>query len=84
MRAAGLTDLSLRALISARRMLEGSGLLQLVGKHRAGSHCQSFTLIRPRPGQIDAGNVLMMPRPDLGRGQRTRGGGAKITYDVQK
>lgn len=74
MRTAGLTDLSLRAFLSARRMLEAAGLLRLVGKHQAGSHCQTFTLIRIRPGQIDADNVLAMPSPDLDKGQRRKGG----------
>ncbi|MBI1170087.1 hypothetical protein GC209_01700 [bacterium] len=63
MRTAGLIDLSLRSFRSARRMLEGAGLLQLVGKHRAGSHSQTFTLTRLRPGMADAENVLTLPRP---------------------
>ena len=61
MRAAGLTDLSLRAFRAARRMLETAGLLVLVGKHRAGSHGQTFTLSRLRPGLSDAPNVLTLP-----------------------
>ena len=66
-RSPRLTDLSSRAFISARRMLETAGLLQLVGKHRAGSHCQTFTLIRSRPGLTDVKNVLIMPSLDLDR-----------------
>ena len=74
MRAAGLTDLSSRAFRSARRMLVGAGLLVMVGKHLAGSHCQTFTLTRIRPGQIDAKNVLAMPSHDLDLGQGKKGG----------
>ena len=84
MREAGLTDLSERAFRSARRMLETAGLLRLVGKHRAGLHCQTFTLQRLRPGLIDAENVLAMLNPDLDRGREMEGGRAKIRYDAQK
>lgn len=63
MRSAGLTDLSLRAFRSARRMLVGAGLLQQVGKHLAGSHGQTFTLARLRPGMADADNVVTLARP---------------------
>lgn len=84
MRAAGLTDLSERAFRSARRKLEAAGLLRLVGKHRAGLHCQTFTLTRIRPGLINTDNVLTLPSTDLHRGQGKKGGRAKITYDVQK
>ena len=74
MRSAGLTDLSSRAFRSARRMLEGAGLLRLAGKHLAGSHCQSFTLLRLRPGISDAENVLTLPRPEKHRGGGKKGG----------
>ena len=63
MRAAGLTELSLRSFRSARNILECAGLLQLVGKHRAGFHGQTFTLTRLRPGMDDAENVLTIARP---------------------
>ena len=78
MRSAGLTDLSERAFRSARRMLQTAGLLQLVGKHRAGSHCQTFTLIRSRPGRSDADNVLTMPSPDLGRVGKKQAEGLRL------
>lgn len=65
MRTAGLTDLSLRAFRAARRMLESAGLLRQVGKHRAGSHCQTFTLTRLRPGMAEAENILTMQRPAI-------------------
>ena len=85
MRSAGLTDLSSRGFRSARRMLEGAGLLRLVGKHRAGSHCQTFTLLRLRSGLSDADNVLTLPSPVLGGREGEEGGRrAKITYDAQK
>ena len=83
MRAAGLTDLSLRAFRAARRMLESAGLLKLVGKHRAGSHGQTFTLSRLRPGLADAPNVLSLPNPANPRGHGKGGRRAKITYDAQ-
>lgn len=54
-------------------MLEAAGLLQLVGRHRAGSHCQTFTLTRHRPGLSDANNVLPLPCADLGGGQAGEG-----------
>lgn len=69
MREAGLTDLSARGFRSARRMLEAAGLLQLVGKHLAGSHCQTFSLTRNRPGLADASNVLSLPSADVDRGR---------------
>lgn len=75
MREARLTDLSARSFRSARRMLETAGLLQLVGKHRAGSHCQTFTLTRNRPGlSSDASNVLALPNAGLDRGKVGRRG----------
>jgi hypothetical protein len=76
MRAAGLTDLSTRAFRSARRMLEGAGLLEMVSKHRAGSHGQSFTLKRLRPGAYDAENILTLPVSEwCPEGRRRRGEG---------
>ena len=81
MRAAGLTDLSERSFRAARRMLENAGLLRLVGKHLAGAHCQTFALIRLRPGMEGAENVLTLPgRVGLGGGGK-EGGRAKVTYD---
>ena len=76
MREAGLTDLSLRAFRAARRMLETAGLLRLVGKHRAGSHGQTFTLSRLRPGMSDAPNVLSLT--SAANPERPRKGGERV------
>lgn len=62
MRDAGLTRLSIPRLRAARRTLQAVGLLQLVGKHRAGSVHQTFALTRLRPGLTDAPNVTSMPQ----------------------
>ena len=58
MRASDLTRLSVPRLRAARRTLQAVGLLRLVGKHRAGSVHQTFTLIHLRPGLGDAPNVM--------------------------
>jgi hypothetical protein len=63
MRASGLTRLSIPRLRAARRTLQAVGLLQLVGKHRAGSVHQTFTLARLRPGMTDAANIAPLPSP---------------------
>jgi hypothetical protein len=62
MRDAGLTRLSIPRLRAARRTLQAVGLLQLVGKHRAGSVHQTFALTRLRPSLTDAPNVTSMPQ----------------------
>jgi hypothetical protein len=67
MRAAGLLNLSKRRLRAARRTLESAGLLRLVGRHRAGSVPQTFSLTRPQSGIAVAGNVEAMPQTRLDR-----------------
>lgn len=61
MREGGLTRLSIPRLRAARRTLEAVGLLQLVGKHRAGAVHQTFVLARLRPGLSDAPNIARLP-----------------------
>jgi len=57
MRTAGLLNLSTPRLRAARRALEGSGLLRLVGKHQAGSRPQTFVLTRMHSSALDNENV---------------------------
>jgi Bifunctional DNA primase/polymerase, N-terminal len=54
MRCAGLTRLSIPRLRAARRSLQALGLLVQVGKHRAGSVHQTFSLARVYPNACDA------------------------------
>ena len=49
MRATGLTSLSVRHLRATPRTLQAVELIRLVGKHRAGSIHQAFTLGRVFP-----------------------------------
>ncbi|KGK78365.1 hypothetical protein PM03_14210 [Thalassobacter stenotrophicus] len=69
MRRAGLTRQSVRRLRAARGSLQAVGLLKLVGKHRAGSQKQTFTLNRLMPSAL---NVSPLPstarRKDRGEG----------------
>lgn len=60
MRAAGLVPLSISRLRAARRTLEANGLLELVGKHKAGSVYQTFALMRPRPANTDFSGIARM------------------------
>jgi hypothetical protein len=60
MRGAGLTDLSIVRQRAARRTLEAVGLLKLVGKHKAGSKHQTFSLSRLRVSTTDANNVTRL------------------------
>lgn len=53
-RSAGLLNLSIPRLRSARRTLEHTGLLRLAGKHRAGSRPQTFVLTRMHPNRANA------------------------------
>ncbi|MEP3329196.1 bifunctional DNA primase/polymerase [Sedimentitalea sp.] len=62
MRAAGLLNLSKPRLRAARRTLQASGLLRLVGRHRAGSKPQTFALTRLHPGIGGAVNVETMSK----------------------
>ena len=71
MRASGLTRLSIPRLRAARRTLQAVGLLELVGKHKAGAKHQTFTLNRLRPGAVDAPNVASLSRP---KGPGKKGG----------
>lgn len=57
MREAGLTRLSIPRLRAARRTLEAVGLVKLVGKHRAGSKHQTFTLTRLRSADTDFSGI---------------------------
>lgn len=68
MRDAGLTRQSIPRLRAARRTLEAVGLVRLVGKHRAGSVHQTFTLARLRVGGDDGGGIVHIGKPRL-RGQ---------------
>ncbi|WP_282064865.1 bifunctional DNA primase/polymerase [Aliiroseovarius marinus] len=83
MRAAGLMNLSIPRLRAARRTLEDAGLLQLVGKHRAGSRKQTFALTRPELVTGRSVNVKSMSavRKDVVPGEQ--GGGAILTYDAR-
>lgn len=47
MKEAGLTSLSRERFLAARRALEDTGLLKLVGKHKVGKKMQTFTLNWP-------------------------------------
>jgi hypothetical protein len=68
MRQAGLTDLSIRKLRAARRLLERVGLLRRVAKHRAGIAPEFYVLLRLRPC-IEAANVAALsPGEARGRG----------------
>ncbi len=58
MRKGGLTSLSRPRFLAARRTLEANGLLRLAGKHRAGSHSQTFVLTRMLWADTD--NVTVM------------------------
>lgn len=60
MRSTGLTRLSIPRLRAARRTLQTVGLLELVGKHRAGSEHQKFTLRRLLTGAADTPKVSSM------------------------
>jgi integrase len=60
-RAAGLLNLSIPRLRAARRTLEDTGLLRLVGKHRAGSRRQTYVLTRMHPDLVSTDN-LVIPR----------------------
>ena len=82
MRASGLTRLSIPRLRAARRTLQAVGLLELVGKHRAGSVHQTFALIRLRPNMTDAPNITRLPSSKACNPKGKKGGGAKITYDA--
>ncbi len=61
MREGGLTRLSIPRLRAARRTLQAVGLLEMVGKHRAGSVHQTFTLARLRPDMTKAPNITRLP-----------------------
>lgn len=64
MQSAGLTDLSRRKFLAARRLLEDTGLIRLVDKHRAGLRGQQFILTRMRPEGLDADRIIDL----IGRG----------------
>jgi hypothetical protein len=57
MKGAGLTDLSERHFLDARRALEATGILTVAGSHCAGRRGRSYRLHRVRPQIAAAGNV---------------------------
>ena len=63
MREAGLTRLSIPRLRAARRTLEAVGLVKLVGKHRAGSKHQTFTLARLRNQANECSGIVDIDKP---------------------
>ena len=74
MREAGLIRLSIPKLRAARRTLQAVGLLELVGKHWAGSVHQTFALTRLRPDMTDAPNIARMPSIKACKSQGKAGG----------
>lgn len=68
MKDAGLTNLSRRNFLAARRTLEAVGLLRLVDHHRAGSRGQTFILTRMRPAGVDAAVANLVAQ--LGKGRK--------------
>ena len=69
MRCAGLTRQSVRRLRAARGSLQAVGLLKLVGKHRAGSRKQTFTLNRLLPSALNVSPLRSIAlRNDRGEG----------------
>lgn len=60
MRGAGLTRLSIPRLRAARRSLQAVRLLVQVGKHRAGSVHQTFSLARVHPNARDAAIITRL------------------------
>lgn len=77
MKAAGLTNLSRRNFLAARRTLEAVGLVRLADLHRAGSRGQTFVLTRMRPQGMDADNVADLVAAQ-GRGKQGGRGLSKI------
>lgn len=63
MRASGLSRLSIPRLRAARNTLQAVGLLDVAGKHRAGSVHRTYTLTRPRPETGNDLNITKMPKP---------------------
>ncbi len=57
MRGAGLTDLSERRFLAARRALEAAGILTVAGNHCAGQRSRSYRLHRIRPQMEAVANV---------------------------
>jgi hypothetical protein len=57
MREAGLTDLSDRRFLAARRALEAAGILTVAGNHCAGQRSRSYRLHRIRPQMEGVANV---------------------------
>lgn len=58
MKAAGLTDLSDRRFLAARRTLEDAGLLVPAKNHRRGHHSRTYRLNRFSPLAASTPNVL--------------------------
>ncbi len=70
MRGAGLTDLSERRFLAARRALEDAGILVVAGNHCAGKRSRSYRLHRICPRMATAENVTPLQHTPLGKGGR--------------
>ena len=70
MRGAGLTDLSDRRFLAARRALEAAGILAAAGNHCAGKRSRSYRLHRVRPHMATAENVTPLQYAPQGKGGR--------------
>lgn len=65
MRAAGLSRQSIPRLRAARRTLEAVGLLEIAGKHRAGSVHRTYRLTRLPPEPYQGSNIATMQRAEV-------------------
>ncbi len=70
MRGAGLTDLSERRFLAARRALEDAGILTVAVNHCAGKRSRSYRLHRIRPQMAGAANVTPIAQAPQGEGGR--------------
>ena len=60
MRAAGLSRQSIPRLRAARNTLQAVGLLEVAGKHRAGSVHRTYRLTRLRPDMAEGSNIAII------------------------
>ena len=60
MKAAELTDLSDRAFLAARRLLQAEGLVSVASKYKPGKYRQQYRLERLLPGTNEASNIARM------------------------
>ena len=70
MREAGLTDLSQRRFLAARRALEAAGILAVAENHCAGKRSRSYRLHRVRSHMATAENVTPLQHTPQGKGGR--------------